>query len=153
MKPLAVLLATFLLALLLCYWIQGAWNYFFAGNIAMAAMLLFTAMAHFVYRHGMEMMIPSMVPGKTAIVYFTGIMEILFAAGLCVPSTRRLAADLLILFFLLILPANVNAAQKSVDYQNATFEGRGVGYLWLRIPLQIFFIFWTAYFGIILQPE
>jgi uncharacterized membrane protein len=99
----------------------------------------------------MTMMIPGFVPAKKTMVYLSGILEIIFAIGLIVPSTRRLSADLLILFFLLVLPANINAAQKSVDYQAANYEGRGTSYLWLRIPMQIFFIFWAAYFGLILE--
>lgn len=117
----------------------------------MAAMLLFTAMGHFVYREGMAMMVPEYVPAKKQLVYLTGVMEILFAVGLLIPDARRLAADLLILFFLLILPANINAAQKSVNYRKATYEGYGVSYLWLRIPMQVFFILWVAYFGMIVK--
>lgn len=151
MKPLLVLLVTFLLVLFGCWFIQRQWNYIFAGNIAMAVMLLFTAMGHFKFSEGMSMMVPEFIPAKKQLVYLTGFMEAVFAIGLCIPDTRRLAADLLILFFLLVLPANINAAQKSVNYQNATYQGRGVGYLWLRIPMQVFFILWVAYFGMILK--
>jgi len=151
MKPLAVLLFTFLVALFACHWIQGGWNYIFSGNIAMAIMLLFTALGHFKFSEGMSMMVPDIVPAKKQLVYLTGFMEIAFAIGLCIPDTRRLAADFLILFFLLVLPANINAAQESVNYQDATYQGHGVGYLWLRIPMQVLFILWVAYFGMILK--
>jgi len=150
MKPLAVLLAVFCIVMPVTRLAEGTWDYILSGNIAMAAMLLFTAIGHFVYREGMEMMVPEYLPAKKQLVYFTGVMEALFAIGLCIPDTRRLAADLLILFFLLILPANINAAQKSVDFQKANYHGHGVGYLWLRIPMQVFFILWVAYFGMIL---
>jgi uncharacterized membrane protein len=151
MKPLAVLLFVFVITLLAAHLIQGGWNYIFAGNIAMAAMLLFTALGHFMYGEGLAMMVPEFIPAKKPLIFFTGIMEIIFSVGLCIPDTRRLSADLLILFFLLVLPANINAAQKSVDFQKATFDGKGVGYLWLRIPMQVFFIAWVAYFGMILK--
>lgn len=149
MKPLVVLLAASVAALFTIYFIKGDWDYVLSGNIGMAAMLLFTAIGHLVYWKGMALMIPGFIPAKKIIVYATGIIEVLFAIGLCIPSTRRLSADLLILFFLLVLPANINAAQKNVDYQTATYEGRGINYLWLRIPMQIFFIIWVAYFGLI----
>lgn len=153
MKPLFVLILAFIVTLLCIHFISGGWNYILSGNIALAVMLVFTAIGHFVYSEGMALMMPNFIPAKKTMVYLTGVMEILFAAGLCITSARRLAADLLILFFLIVLPANINAAQKSVDYQKATFDGRGVGYLWLRIPMQVFFILWAAYFGMILQPE
>jgi uncharacterized membrane protein len=151
MKPLAVLLIIFCIVMPITRLAGGAWDYALAGNIAMAAMLAFTAMGHFVYREGMAMMVPEYIPAKKQLIYFTGAIEIIFAIGLLIPDMRRLAADLLILFFLLILPANVNAAQKSVDYQKATYEGHGPGYLWLRIPMQVFFILWAAYFGMIVK--
>ena len=150
MKPLVVLLAASVAALFIIFFIKGDWDYALAGNIAMAVMLLFTAVGHFIYWKGMALMIPGFIPAKRTMVYVTGIMEVIFAIGLCIPSTRRLSADLLILFFLLVLPANINAAQKSVDYQTTTYEGRGVSYLWLRIPMQVFFILWVAYFGLIM---
>jgi len=151
MKPLLVLVLAFLLVLFPLYWLQGNWNFMLAGNVAMASMLVFTALGHFVYWQGMVMMLPQMLPAKKTLVYFTGVMEIAFAIGLYIPATRRLSADLLVLFFLVVLPANINAAQKNVDFQKASYDGKGVGYLWLRIPLQVIFIFWAAYFGIILQ--
>jgi uncharacterized membrane protein len=55
---------------------------------------------------------------------------------------------LLILLFLIMLPANIEAARKRVDFQKATFDGKGPAYLWFRIPLQCFFIAWVAYFGL-----
>ena len=32
-------------------------------------------------------------------------------------------------------------------YQNGTYTGNGINYLWFRIPLQIFFILWVYYFN------
>jgi uncharacterized membrane protein len=150
MKPLLVLLLAAVITLLTVHFIKGGWDYLLAGNVAMAAMLLFTALGHFIYREGMTLMVPGFIPAKKILVYFTGIIEVLFAIGLIIPSTRRLSADLLILFFLLVLPANIYAAQKGVNYQDATYEGNGTSYLWLRIPMQLFFIAWAAYFGIIM---
>ncbi|MBS1525096.1 MAG: hypothetical protein JST19_05570 [Bacteroidetes bacterium] len=150
MKPLLVLLISSVIALFALRIFTGAWDYLSAGNIALAVMLLFTAIGHFKYREGMTMMVPEYLPAKKQLVYLTGIMEICFGIGLIIPGSRRLAADLLILFLLLVLPANINAAQKSVDYQKANYQGYGLSYLWLRVPLQLFFIAWAAYFGMIM---
>lgn len=76
-------------------------------------------------------------------VYLTGIIEIAFAAGLFIPDLKIISAWLLIIFFILILPSNIYASIKQIDYQKETFDGNGLGYLWFRIPLQILFIVWT----------
>ena len=109
----------------------------------MAAMLMFTAVAHFVFTKGMVMMLPEFVPYKTGIVYLTGIIEIAAAIGLLIPNSSVLAAWLLIMFFILLLPANIYASIKRIDYQKGTFSGNGLVYLWFRVPLQILFIVWV----------
>ena len=148
MKPLVVLLISFLL-FVVCYRVfTGSWEYTWPGNLSMAVMLLFTAIGHFKYSEGMRMMIPEQIPFKLEIVYATGIIECMGAVGLCIPSFRVLTAWLLIVFFVCILPANIYAALKHVDYQQGTLAGPGVAYLWFRVPLQVFFIGWIWYFSL-----
>jgi uncharacterized membrane protein len=148
MKPLLVLLVTFIVALSGVKIFNHSWNFIFAGNAAMSSMLFFTATGHFVYSKGMAMMIPGFIPYKTAIVYFTGIIEIAAAICLSILSMRHITALLLIIFFILILPANINAAIHKVDYQKGTYEGMRQNYLWFRVPLQVFLILWIGYFGL-----
>jgi uncharacterized membrane protein len=143
MMPLIVLLAAFFLSLLLLKWIHNQFLLALAGRIAMSVMLFFTAVGHFAFTEGMALMIPSFVPFKQEMVYFTGVVEIAAAVGLLVPRLSTLTAWLLISFFILVLPANIYAALQHVDYQNATFNGQGPDYLWFRIPLQFLFIIWV----------
>ena len=95
-------------------------------------------------------MIPDIIPYKIQVVYLSGIFEIVAATGLLIPPVEKFFAYSLILFFILILPANIKAAIKHVDYQKENFEGRGLNYLWFRVPLQLFFIAWVYIFGIII---
>jgi len=148
MKPFFILLSSFCLALIGTKIFYHNWNVFFAGNLAMAVMLLFTAIGHFVFSKGMMMMLPDFIPFKKIIVYFSGLIEIVAAIGLLIPLYRYITSVLLILFFICILPANIHAALKKIDYQKGTYEGSGINYLWFRIPLQIFFIAWVWFFGI-----
>ncbi len=148
MKPLFVLLIAFGVASLATKVFDHQWNFIFAGNAAMSTMLLFTAIGHFAFSKGMTMMLPDFIPFKKEIVYATGLIEILAAIGLLIPSYRHLTSVLLIIFFILILPANIYAALKKIDYQKGTYEGNDINYLWFRIPLQIVFILWVWYFGI-----
>ena len=87
-------------------------------------------------------MIPKVIPFKVPIVYFTGVLEILLAIGLLTSQFKVVSAWILILFLVLMLPANIYAAFHNVNYQSATLDGNGLIYLWFRIPLQILFIAW-----------
>ncbi|SFC83562.1 Uncharacterized membrane protein [Parapedobacter composti] len=141
--PLIVLLSVFTVSLLTTKFVRGNFGFALSGRIAMSAMLLFTAIAHFAFTKGMSMMLPDLIPYKTEVVYLTGFIEIGAAIGLFIPNFRVLTAWLLIAFFILILPANIYAAIKHIDYQKGTFDGNGLIYLWFRVPLQILFIVWT----------
>lgn len=143
MKPLIVLLSVFAISLLTTKFVRGNFELALSGRIAMSAMLVFTAVAHFAFTKGMAMMLPDFIPFKTGIVYLTGIIEIAAAIGLFIPNFRVITAWLLIAFFILILPANIFAAIKHIDYQKGTFDGNGLTYLWFRVPLQILFIIWV----------
>mgnify|MGYP003669378124 FL=1 len=148
MKPFILLIAVTILAIGYMKLVYGVYNFSLSARIGLSAMLLFTALGHFLFTEGMAMMIPDFLPFKKELVYFTGLIEIMAAIGLHVPQFRLLTAWLLILFFVLIIPANIKASMEQIDYQNATFEGNGLEYLWFRIPLQILFIGWVYFSSI-----
>lgn len=143
MKPLIVLLSVFSVSLLTTKFVRGNFELALSGRIAMSAMLMFTAIAHFAFTKGMATMLPDFIPFKTETIYLTGIIEIAAAIGLFIPNFKIVTAWLLIAFFILILPANIYATMKHIDYQKGTFDGNGLTYLWFRIPLQVLFIVWT----------
>ena len=143
MKPLIVLLAVFTIAAFALRLIDGHFELAFAARIAMAVMLLFTASGHFAFTKGMAMMIPAPVPFKTPLVYLTGIFEIMAAFGLLIHSYQQVSGYALIVFFVIMLPANIYAAINHIDYQKGTTSGPGVSYLWFRVPLQALFIAWV----------
>ena len=143
MKPLFVLLGAFIISLILTKLFTKTIDYPLPGRIAMAVMLAFTAIGHFAFTKGMTMMAPDFIPFKTEVIYLTGVIEIIAAVGLLIPSLRVWTGWALIVFFTLLLPGNIKAAIDHVDYQKATFNGNGLSYLWFRIPLQLLFIVWT----------
>ncbi len=143
MKPLIVLLASFVIAIFVVKLIYKKYDFALSARIAMSIMLCFTAMGHFIYTKGMSMMIPEFIPFKTTFVHLTGLFEILLAVALLIPKLRVISGWTLIIFLLLILPANIYAAIHQVNYQKGTFDGNGLSYLWFRIPLQVLFIVWT----------
>ncbi len=143
MKPLIVLIGVFILALIVLRASAKQVDFQFAGRIAMAAMLVFTAMGHFAFTKGMAAMIPEFVLFKTSVVYLSGIFEILLALGLLLRNYKTAVGWVVIVFFILMLPANIKAAIINLNYQTGELNGPGLSYLWFRIPLQILFIAWV----------
>jgi uncharacterized membrane protein len=146
MLPFLILLSVYLVSVLVFKWRHHS-NLLFAGRLAMSTMLVFTATGHFLYPEGMAMMLPPVVPFKKELVLLTGILELAAAVGLLTEKYVVPTSRLLILFFILVLPANLYAAWRGVNYQEANFTGPGPAYLWFRIPLQLLFIGWVYYFG------
>jgi uncharacterized membrane protein len=107
-----------------------------SARYALVVMFVFTATAHFnKMKHDLAQMIPSSFPRPLLIVYITGVLELLGAAGLLLPAFRRLAGICLIALLIGMFVANINAAQKGV-----TLRGKPPTPLWLRAPMQILFI-------------
>lgn len=152
MKLLGILFITFALALVGTKIFEGNWNLLFSGNLGMAVFMIFTGFAHFKFQKGMALMIPEFIPAKMFWVYFTGLIEILAAIGLMIPSIRELTSILLIIFLILVFIANVYSSRMKVNLFKADYSGPGMAYLYKeRIPMQIILITWTWYFGIYLN--
>ncbi len=143
MKPLVVLLLSFVIAIFVIKIVTKSYDFALSARIAMAIMLCFTAIGHFAFTKGMSMMIPKFVPYKETFVHLTGLFEILLAIGLLIPKLKIITGWTLIVFLILMLPANIYASLNNVNYQKGTFDGYGLSYLWFRIPLQFLFIIWT----------
>lgn len=148
MKPLIVLLVSFAIAILFIKILKKEYDFELSARIAMSVMLVFTAIGHFVFTKGMTMMVPKFIPFKEIFVHLTGVFEILLAIGLLLSKLKTLTGWALIIFLLLMLPANIYAALHNVNYQKGSFDGNGLAYLWFRIPLQILFIVWTYFSAI-----
>jgi len=146
MKPFLILICIFILAAILTRFFSGCFDYKFSGKIALAVMLIFTGVGHFAFTKGMAMMLPGFLPFRVEVVYLTGLLEILAAIAIFFPSLRFLAGCLLIAFFIIVLPANIYASWKGIDYRTGEVGGHGLYYLWFRIPFQILLIAWTYFF-------
>ena len=92
-----------------------------------------TSSGHFAQTDAMAEMLPPFVPFRRAIVYITGVLELLGAAGLWIPRLERLTGLCLILMMIGLLPANVYSAFKRVRFGG---HGRGPVYLVVRVPFQ-----------------
>ena len=114
-----------------------------AGLVAVAITFVFTGATHFTgMKHDYAAMLPSPLSGSLGIIYLTGVLQIAGAVGLLASRTRRLAGICLVLLLLAMFPGNVYAALNEVP-----FRGAPPTPLWLRTPIQLFFIamvWWTS---------
>jgi len=107
-----------------------------AGRLAVAAMFLLTASAHFGSRRpDLVRMVPPGLGDPELLVTLTGIAEVVGAVGLLVPRTSPLAAVALALLLVAMFPANVRAAREGL-----TIGGAAATPLLPRAILQLVFI-------------
>jgi uncharacterized membrane protein len=107
-----------------------------SARYALAVMFVMTGSAHFnSMRHDLERMVPRALPRPMLIIYITGVFEFLGAAGLLLPKVRGVAGVCLIILLVAMFPANIRAAR-----EHLSLRGKPATELWLRLPMQIFFI-------------
>jgi len=87
-------------------------------------------------------MLPPFIPNRIAIIYLTGILELLGALGVWMPRLTRITGFCFILMLLGLLPANIYSALHRIEFGG---HGSGPSYLLVRIPFQLFAIAWTYY--------
>ena len=149
MKPLILLLVVFITGVLTATLITGDPQLTFNGNLSMALMFCFTAIGHFKFRKGMVMMLPASLPFREAAVLISGVAEIVLGLALLFPGTRLGAAIALLAMLVIMLPANIYAAINRVNYETGELNGKGLSYLWFRVPMQLFLAGWLLYFSIL----
>ncbi len=90
-------------------------------------------------------MMPAELPESwhLALVYISGVFEMLGGLGLILPVTRRAAAWGLIALLLAVFPANVNMAVNHLRLGDSAVPPWA---LWGRLPLQIVLIWWAWWF-------
>ena len=146
MAPLIILIASFSLFFLINkFFLKSKYTVSLIGRAALATMLIFTGVAHFINTDLMIAMLPEVIPLKKETVLFTGLLEIAASVGLIWEKTSKITSILLIVFFVVILPANIKGSIEQVQLGGMK---QGADYLYFRIPLQILFIGWAYYFGI-----
>ena len=95
---------------------------------------------HFVAPAAYVAMMPSALPAPAALVYISGLAEILGGLGLILPATRRLAGWGLIALFVAIFPANINMAVNHLPLGGREIPAWA---LWARLPLQVGLVVWA----------
>lgn len=106
---------------------------FFAGPVMFVA-----GLNHFLNPAFYESIMPRYVPAHTEFVYASGVAEMLGAAAVMYPKTRRAGGVFSIAVLVAIFPANVHMAMNPDDYPDIPEWA-----LYARLPLQALFVYWV----------
>lgn len=111
------------------------------SRVGCAVFFVAAGVMHFVIPAFYLAMMPPWVPAHALMVQVSGVAEIAGGVGLLVPALRRAAGIGLILLLLAVFPANIQMLL------NARAAGSPELALWLRLPLQVVFLWWVNRVG------
>ncbi len=114
----------------------------------LAVFMIVAGVFHFATPVPFIKIVPGFLPFPAALVYISGVFEILLGAGLFFPATRRLSGWGLVALFIAVYPANLNMAFNHIKLS-------GIPDSWwlhgIRLPFQFVLIAWAAWIG--LEPQ
>jgi uncharacterized membrane protein len=110
------------------------------GRLLLAAFFVVAGILHFLFPQPYMRMVPPLLPWPMAIVWVSGVAEILGGIGLLFSPSRRPAAWGLVLLLIAVFPANIYMAVAHVHYAGLLGQSWAQ---WLRLPLQLPLIYWA----------
>jgi uncharacterized membrane protein len=110
------------------------------GRLLMGAFYIGAGVLHFLITPRYIAIMPPYLPAHRMLVLVSGAAEIAGGLGvlLPIPPVRRAAAWGLVVLLIVVMPANINMVVNHAD-----FPAIPIWVLWLRLPLQIPFIWWA----------
>ncbi len=109
----------------------------------LAGLMTLAGINHFVSPATYVGMMPDVLPAPLALVYISGVAEIVVGLGLLHRHTRKLAAWGLIALLVAVFPANINMAVNQLPLGDSSVPTWA---LWARLPLQLVLIAWAYLF-------
>ncbi|MEA2199151.1 MAG: hypothetical protein QOJ25_3202 [Solirubrobacteraceae bacterium] len=104
-------------------------------------MFILAGILHFVIPDAYESIVPDYLPAHRALVYVSGVAEILGGLGALHPRTRRLASWWNTATLVAVSPANIHMALHSERWEHKVPGGRPA--LIARLPVQGLLIAWA----------
>lgn len=106
---------------------------------ALAGFLATMGTLHFTVPQYFDALVPRGLPGPARTwTHASGAAELLVAAAVAVPATRRAGGLAAVALFMAVLPANV---QMVLDWRTKPLAHRAVA--WGRLPLQVPLVLWA----------
>jgi uncharacterized membrane protein len=106
--------------------------------LALSAFFLFAGVSHFTSTEFFVSIVPSYLPAPLALVYLSGVFEILGGLGVLLARSRRPAGLGLMALLVAVFPANLHMA-----LHPELFPDLSPALLYARLPLQLVFVAWA----------
>ena len=112
------------------------------ARLVLALIFVIAGILHFTHTHKFVQIVPPFIPAPEAMVYVSGVCEILGAIGLLIPRYSRLAAFGLVLLLIAVFPANIYMAVKNIQLGGIM---NSPVLQWARLPFQGVLIWWVLW--------
>lgn len=101
----------------------------------LAAILATSGVIHLVRPETYESIMPDFVPAHREVIYASGVVELVCAAGLLSSRFRGPAGWVSVALLMAVFPANLKMAADSTKTSNTGFKAVAIGRLPLQVPL------------------
>ena len=103
---------------------------------------------HFVVPKVYARIVPPQFPRPVALVYLSGVAEIVLGIGVMIRRTRRVSAWGLIALLVAVFPANVHMATNDMlpDVVPDWADGIARIAMWVRLPFQAVLVLWAWWY-------
>jgi uncharacterized membrane protein len=98
-------------------------------------MFVTSGMVHLARPETFEPIMPRFVPAHREVIYVSGVAELVCAAGLLHPRTRRIAGWASLAVLLGVYPANFKMAGDAMQTDNQKFKAVSLARLPLQLPM------------------
>ncbi|MGK0290413.1 MAG: putative membrane protein [bacterium] len=109
-------------------------------RVLLGALFILGGIAHFTKTQVYLNIMPSYIPWHLAMVYISGVIEIILGIAVMIPQFKKLAGYGLIGLLIAIFPANINMAINNISFGDAPASP---AFLWGRLPIQLLLIVWA----------
>ncbi|MGH7428525.1 MAG: DoxX family protein [Candidatus Methylomirabilaceae bacterium] len=116
-----------------------------AAATGLSLLFIFTGIGHFIESEPMSQMLPPWVPERVLLVYLTGVLELVIAAGFLARGSTQLTGWIAVTILVVFFPANIYAA---INHLPMGSHASGPVYLLIRAPLQLIILLWVYWFTI-----
>lgn len=114
----------------------------YISSLIMGTGFIFVGILHFVRPSGFIAIVPPFLPAHEALVYISGVFEILGGIGLFLPQFRRFAVIGLLILVVAVFPANIYMVMHPEEFAKGWITPLA---LWIRLPLQPLLLWWLWY--------